>query len=64
MIAKTPEGGKWAVIKGLVNVILICGMSKACTEFLPAGSCGTSATRQLGCENDRAAPELPAKLHS
>lgn len=63
MVAKTPEGGKQAVIRGLVNAILMCGMLIACPEFLPAGGCGTSFTRQLGCENDRDSPELPARLY-
>ena len=60
---KRTKRGKWAVMKGLGNVILICGSSKACPEFLPAGGGGTCSTGQLGCENDRDSPELPERLH-
>lgn len=42
---KNTKGGTGAVIKGLGNVILLCGMSKACSEFLPAGGGGTSLSR-------------------
>lgn len=61
---KNTKGRTGAVIKSLVNVILLCGMSKACSEFLPARGGGTSPSRQLACENDRDAPELPVRLHS
>lgn len=33
LIAKTPEGGELAVIRGSVSVILTCSMSEACPSF-------------------------------
>lgn len=53
---KHTKGEKGAVIKGSVTVILICGLSKACPEFLLAGGGDASSARHLGCENDRDSP--------
>lgn len=47
------KGEKGVVIKGLVIVILICGMLKVCFEFFLVGGGGVSFFRYLGCENDR-----------
>lgn len=42
--SKAKIQGKWAVIKGLVNTVLVCGQQKACPERPPARGCSVCLT--------------------
>lgn len=61
---KNTKGGTGAIIKGSVNVILLCGMSKAALSFSQQEVVAPARAGSWPVKMTGTPPELPVRLHS